>query len=93
VFFSILDRVVSILSNFNSDDRLSSPFPAFDGRVGNHVGFSFVYEILPFIMASFGCFDLLDGPDHLFDTFPTVSRTSLLILFVFLQFSFSLPPF
>jgi hypothetical protein len=63
---------------------LCSSFLTTDGRVGNPLGFCFVYEMLPFITAFFGCFSSLNGPDHLFDQFPTITRIFLSFLFVFL---------
>jgi hypothetical protein len=85
---SFLFLIELFLSFSTFDGQLSSPFPTSDGHVGNHVGFSSIYKILPFITASFGRFGLLDGPDHLFDAFPTISRTSLFFV-LFLSFTYS----
>jgi hypothetical protein len=81
---SFLFLIELFLSFSTIDGWLSSPFPTIDGHVGNPLGISFVYGILPFITASFGHFYSLDKLGHLFDPFPTVTRTSLSISFVFL---------
>ena len=65
------------LSFLTTDGQLCFSFKTIDSRVGNPLGFSYVYGILPFIIASFGRFGLLDGPGHLFDPFLTITRISL----------------